>query len=111
MAKKGRRVKSRAIVRTKMKRLLELSKNKCHWCGVPVVHLRGILRKDRIETGAYIVKYRNDGGNVKIAFIASADHLEPISRGGSDRMGNLVASCIPCNWQRNVIDLEERGQC
>jgi hypothetical protein len=111
MAGKDRRGKSRAIVRTKMKRLLELSGGKCHWCGVPIVHLRGILRRDRIETGSYIVKYRNDGGNVRIAFIASADHLEPISRGGSDRMGNLVASCIPCNWQRNEIDHIERGRC
>lgn len=29
-----------------------------------------------------------------------ADHLVPLSRGGSNDIANLVASCVPCNSRR-----------
>ncbi|AWS46087.1 RNA-guided endonuclease IscB [Streptosporangium sp. 'caverna'] len=35
------------------------------------------------------------------------DHLHPRSRGGSDRISNLVLACIPCNQAKNATPIEE----
>lgn len=31
---------------------------------------------------------------------ASVDHWIPVSRGGSNDISNIVASCLPCNWSK-----------
>lgn len=39
------------------------------------------------------------------------DHVEPISRGGTNEMGNLVTSCGPCNKsKRDKLLIEWRGR-
>lgn len=35
------------------------------------------------------------------------DHLEPVERGGTDRLSNLMPSCISCNNYKTVFTLEE----
>lgn len=35
------------------------------------------------------------------------DHMEPRSRGGSNRVSNLVLSCIPCNQNKGVQSVTE----
>lgn len=35
------------------------------------------------------------------------DHVRPKSRGGSNRVSNLVASCIPCNEAKDAMSVEE----
>lgn len=39
----------------------------------------------------------------------TVDHLRPRSKGGSNRMSNLVLSCSPCNQERadDVYDAED----
>ncbi|MFC5215481.1 RNA-guided endonuclease IscB [Streptomyces coerulescens] len=35
------------------------------------------------------------------------DHIEPRSRGGSDRISNLAVACIPCNHAKGSTSIEE----
>jgi 5-methylcytosine-specific restriction endonuclease McrA len=35
------------------------------------------------------------------------DHVHPRSRGGSDRVSNLVPACIPCNESKDDLPIEE----
>ena len=35
------------------------------------------------------------------------DHVEPKSKGGSDRLSNLVLACIPCNQKKGNRDVRE----
>lgn len=35
------------------------------------------------------------------------DHVHPRSRGGSDRVSNLVLACIPCNQAKGAQDVQE----
>jgi len=47
--------------------------NKCYWCGK-------LLKRAE----------------------ATRDHLTPISRGGSDRIDNIVPSCMACNMEKRA---------
>jgi 5-methylcytosine-specific restriction endonuclease McrA len=35
------------------------------------------------------------------------DHVQPLSRGGSNDVGNLVAACRPCNTRRGTKTVDE----
>ena len=37
------------------------------------------------------------------------DHVKPVSRGGSDEIGNLVLACIPCNQAKGAQTATEFG--
>ncbi|SNY50210.1 RNA-guided endonuclease IscB [Paractinoplanes atraurantiacus] len=36
----------------------------------------------------------------------NSDHIEPRSRGGSDRVSNLTLACIPCNQEKGSLPVE-----
>lgn len=38
---------------------------------------------------------------------ATADHKQPISRGGADHCENVVAACAPCNHEKDNMTTEE----
>jgi len=99
---------------------------RCLYCGIPVVtkwrngHISrlvaafpemskylsvvgGSLR--RIDGGAL----RNEDCRKWIWFEASADHLVPRSRGGSNEDGNLVTACGGCNYSKQDYLLGEMG--
>ena len=35
------------------------------------------------------------------------DHVNQVSRGGSDSASNVVASCVPCNWDKGQLSAED----
>ena len=35
------------------------------------------------------------------------DHVNPVSRGGSDSGSNVVATCVPCNWDKGQVSAED----
>ncbi len=35
------------------------------------------------------------------------DHVNPVSRGGSDSAANVVATCVPCNWEKGSSSAED----
>lgn len=39
----------------------------------------------------------------------TADHVRPKSRGGSNRLVNLVGCCLPCNWRKGSMTPKEAG--
>jgi len=56
-----------------------------------------VLRRD----GFTCVYCSYDGNNL------CADHVVPLSRGGSNEMSNLVACCLPCNSSKSDRLLSE----
>lgn len=66
-----------------------MARDRCWYCGVEVW-------------------LPNDGeppGDIKTE--STVDHIIPLSRGGSKRLSNLVASCRSCNGSKNRHSLEE----
>lgn len=62
----------------KVKKLIQRDGSKCHYC-------KCVLNNNNI----------------------TVDHVIPKSKGGSDRIENLVLSCEFCNYQRSDIDYKE----
>lgn len=46
-------------------------------------------------------------GTPASAEIRSWDHVVPLSRGGTDSIGNLLLACLPCNQQKHTKTVTE----
>ena len=76
------------------KRLRDLIRNqegKCHYCGARIA--------------AYSNGYALRWSMVKRQ--ASVDHVQPLSRGGSNDDTNLVAACQECNQRKGSLTRDE----
>lgn len=82
---KGRRPKKRKFRTNTLKaykrRLLELQNHRCCYCG------------HRLETEDF-----------SSPWLASFEHINPTSQGGSWDLLNLAIACITCNWLRSRLD-------
>ena len=72
------------------------------------------VRENRLkvfERDAYICKYC---AKQLTRFTATLDHVQPVSQGGDNSIGNLVTACLHCNSRRgsrpvmDIIDETER---
>lgn len=64
---------------------IELQDGKCYWCHSKLLDDRGF-------------------------FCGEKDHLIPLSRGGSQNIGNIVAACAPCNSEKHARTWREYAQ-
>lgn len=78
--------------------LLRQTKNKCWYCGVGLFFYN--QKKDK-----YLPAPSATAGQNRRKF--QIDHQMPLSRGGSDDLNNLVASCAFCNSSKGGKTLEE----
>lgn len=58
------------------------------------------LRNAVLERDGYICRYCGGRAN-------TADHIVPVSRGGVEAEGNLVAACVRCNSAKGTMTLTE----
>ena len=60
------------------------------------------IRKQVFERDDYVCAYcKTRGGNLE------CDHVMPISKGGTNELGNLVTACAPCNRSKRDKQLTE----
>lgn len=85
-------------------KLMVKARGKCHWCNIPIIAVRNIPRGLRIKQHDGVLVYwpiKIGIGVPMTKSVATVDHIVPISDGGSNEEGNLVASCERCNASRN----------
>jgi len=100
--KKRRKYRNRSELarRRKLPSLVERHGSKCYWCGEDIKMRRSIPNETIVGEKHGIVNYW-DNGVVRTIRLASVDHLKPLSKGGDNRIENLVASCWDCNNNRS----------
>ena len=70
----------------------------CHYCGIPLIPL-GELYLYGIPTGDGESYFIPDGIRT-----CAADHIVAKSRGGRDRLDNLVLACDYCNTKKGSME-------
>ncbi|WP_234426670.1 RNA-guided endonuclease IscB [Streptomyces niger] len=73
----------------------------------PVDHQRGMLQSLEIREYLRVKWDRACAYCGTRAVPLNIEHLHPRSRGGSDRVANLVLACIPCNQAKGKRPVEE----
>jgi 5-methylcytosine-specific restriction endonuclease McrA len=89
----------------------ERDKYHCRYCALPTIHqsvreaLQDVVGRDVITWGD------TNAARHGIALIARTeyDHVQPLSRGGSNDESNLVTACPGCNYGKDRFTLEELG--
>ena len=77
-------------LRQKIRALIKRDGLKCHYCGKKLS-----LRDDGLPLEYYrSLRILNEYQRLTL------DHKKPISRGGTDRLYNLVIACASCNTRR-----------
>jgi 5-methylcytosine-specific restriction endonuclease McrA len=85
-----------------------------HWCDV---HKRapwaGSIRNQRNPIGwakirAHVLRRDNNVCQYCGDVATEVDHVVPVSRGGSHKTNNLVASCKTCNAKKNIAQRVQR---
>lgn len=64
----------------------------CHYCGLKSLDLEPTLVQGRL---------------VRHVMPLTKDHMIPLSRGGSDRIDNIVGACRECNERKHTMTAEE----
>lgn len=73
----------------------------CKYCNQPIVHVKSIPIKDRIEiTNDWYLIYKHKR-HVRKRLIATRDHVIPLKDGGPNTISNLVACCSQCNNEKD----------
>ena len=82
----------------------------CRFCGIPVIRkqVRERIRKLYPEVQVWGRKNVEQHAAFQCMW-AQYDHLVPHSRGGENRLTNLVITCAPCNYGRMQYTLQEAG--
>ncbi len=116
-SEKQRRKRLRRNLRSKAAAVLPNGVARCVYCGRWIVRGRAISLHDIEALGPsrVFVFVRRSSIFYKFAYflndtrprvwLASIDHVIPISRGGDNQLSNLVPSCMPCNREQ---DQEQR---
>lgn len=90
----------RVSARKNLPKIVAEQDDKCHYCGRFVVAIRSIPDYLRDEKNGPHIYFRSLEGDLLFALFATIDHVTPLSKNGSNRRENLVASCFRCNQKR-----------
>jgi hypothetical protein len=96
---------------SELKRMLHIRDGyHCRFCGTPII--RRQARKRLVSLYPKVVPWGPGNADKHAAvFVMEAqyDHVVPHSRGGLNDLGNMVLTCLPCNYGRSGFTLEEMG--
>lgn len=82
----------------------------CRFCGIPVIRKQVRERLRKLYLNVQIWGRRNNDQHAALQCMwAQYDHLLPHSRGGGNKLDNLVVTCAPCNYGRMQYTLKEAG--
>lgn len=84
----------------KLANLLKEQRHKCFYCKMPIVEIKSISLKKRIEVKKLTIVFKS-GNKVRESLFATVDHVRKIEHGGKNEKNNLVASCLKCNNARD----------
>jgi hypothetical protein len=75
----------------------------CFWCGAAVAREAEIPLRNRIAKTSGSITFLNADGGLSEKAVATIDHLVRVTDGGDNAPGNLVISCLACNYERERI--------
>jgi hypothetical protein len=104
------KVKSRMPVPSAVAAIGQRDGWRCRFCGCRVVSKQG--RTCLVAALPEVFRWGSKNSEIHpalIALSATADHVVPHARGGTNEFDNLVTACWPCNFGRNNWLLEEVG--
>ena len=84
----------------------------CRYCGTPVGGNRKHFKKFAKQIDMpELIQGRSDETRhgIYLMMMASCDHVESHSRGGTDHFSNLVTACWPCQFGKYKFELSELG--
>lgn len=101
MAKRDKKLRKESSVL--LGTLLAMNDGKCNWCGRSLVHLKALPPQNVVATDGDWVLFVADNILYR-RMVATVDHINPIERGGTSDIDNIVPACRPCNGhrQRNI---------
>jgi len=96
-SKRARNLRYRAS--KKLPYLMKKQQHHCFFCNKLIVMIRDI----EIIKKNYLTVTWKLGEQIYQTHIATVEHLIPLHRGGTNVLGNIVASCAECNFERNKL--------
>lgn len=94
----------RKSAQKKLPKILENQNGNCYYCHRALV-IHRLLRKEQIINGdpfkSAEITFMNDSGVIERKLVATIDHYQPLSQGGTNKISNLVASCRTCNYKKD----------
>jgi len=102
----------KAISQKRLEALFERDKWRCRYCGIRIAgnrkHFKKFAKTIRMPE---LVSGRTDESRhgLYLMLMASYDHIEPHSEGGSNDDSNLVTSCWSCQFGKCKYSLKELG--
>ena len=84
----------------------------CRYCGIPIGGNRKHFKKFAKQIDMpELIHGRSDETRhgIYLIMMASYDHVESHSRGGTDEFSNLVTACWPCQFGKYKFELLELG--
>lgn len=85
---------------------------RCRYCELPLISLQAFARfSSLVGTEVFPItgKRNKDKAGASMVFRATADHVDPWSRGGATELGNLVTACWACNFGKMEYTVSELG--
>jgi len=84
---------------------------RCRYCSRRLVSRRVLTRfKASLNSPRFTKRPRDsDSHGVYLIHEPCADHVEPWSLGGRTTPANLVTSCNPCNYGKDLFTVEQLG--
>lgn len=91
--------------------VLERDRYHCRYCDVPVIYTDEANRLRDLFGGSYFkLSQDNDLAHGTLrAFYNSFDHVVPVSRGGQNKVNNIVTACYACNFGKANYTLYQLG--
>ena len=107
---KPARVPARMPTRVEKQEITKRWGHRCAFCGIPVIRaeVRQALCREYPAEARWGTTNETQHGALQCLWM-QYDHLLPHSRGGDNRLENLVVTCAGCNYGRMHWTLEELG--
>jgi len=107
---KESKVKERMPTLAEKNQLLLRDGHHCRFCGIPVIRMEIRERFKKLYPQLMIWGSRNIDQHAAFqAMWVQYDHILPHSRGGHNKLDNMLITCAPCNYGRMQFTLDEVG--